>query len=196
MHAHENSFFFDEQHKCIYVSMRNLSRIVKIKYPEGSILNIYGGDAEKPGIARLGDGYFCGQHSCRISDSGFLYCYNNNACAPGKLPSIVLLQEPSGPEGSMKKIWEYFCTVESYTGGVFPSGGNVLEMPDHSYFVSMAYPDSKVFIVNRKMDIFWSAVAEKRDDAKHLWEPINLYRGSMINDRKTLERLILNSKGK
>ncbi len=36
---HQNSFFFDEKEKVIYASYRNISRLLKIKYPEGTVIN-------------------------------------------------------------------------------------------------------------------------------------------------------------
>lgn len=44
MRAHENSFFFDDKAKVIYLSLRNINSILKIKYPEGTILQIYNGE--------------------------------------------------------------------------------------------------------------------------------------------------------
>jgi len=187
MHAHENSFFFDETSKAIYLSCRNLDRIIKIKYPEGNIVHIYGGDSA------MGKGFFCGQHSCRISKKGYLYLFNNNNCNPGKLPAILMMKEPISDKDSMKKVWEYECSVTAPSSNGYPSGGNVIELPDYSLFVSMAYPDSRVFILTMDKEILWSAVAEKFNAANKKWESVNLFRASIIPSRTELERLIWNS---
>jgi hypothetical protein len=194
MHAHENSFFFDEQAKVIYISCRNLARIIKIKYPEGNILNIYAGDNDKPGVDSMRNGIFCGQHSCRISRKGYLYLFNNNICNKGAPPSIIMLQEPNSEKGGLKKIWEYKCDIDGNFPFGFPSGGNVIELPDYSMFISMAFPDSKVLIVNMDKEILWKAKAEKWDPIQKTWESINLYRASIIAKHEDLEQLIWNQK--
>ena len=40
--VHENAFFFDEKNKVIYISFKYISTIIKLKYPEGIVLNTYG----------------------------------------------------------------------------------------------------------------------------------------------------------
>ena len=186
MHPHENSFFFDEKKKFIYLSCRNLSRIIKIKYPEGNIVAIYGGSPA------TGRDIFCGQHSCSITSNGYLLLFNNNICNPEALSSVVMFQEQLSAPDSLKKIWEYECSSEIINSTGFPSGGNVTELPGQSVFISMAYPESKILIVNMNGDILWSAQAEKKNQVTKKWEPVNLYKASIIPDRKALEQLIWN----
>jgi hypothetical protein len=188
--AHENSFFFDEKTKAVYLSCRNQGRIIKIKYPEGNILAVYGGDQNYPGPAGMGNGFFCGQHSCRISRDSYLYLFNNNVCNAGAAPTVVMLQEPHSVKDTLQKVWEYHCKVQNKTAYAFASGGNVIELPDRSVFISLGYPDSKLFIVNRDKKILWSAVAEEWDPTQKIWEPTILYRASIITDRAQLEQLI------
>jgi len=38
INVHENAFFFDEPNQVIYLGFRNISRILKIKYPEGYVM--------------------------------------------------------------------------------------------------------------------------------------------------------------
>jgi hypothetical protein len=193
MHAHENSFFFDEKSKNIYLSCRNLARIIKLKYPAGNIERVYGGDNAKPGTARMGTGLFCGQHSCKISRKGYLYLYNNNLCNPGLPPSVVMMKEPVTAKESLKKIWEFQCPVDTAVHGGYPSGGNVAELPGNEILVSMAYPDSKVFITGLNKEILWSSVTEKWNASSAKWESVNLYRASIIPSRKELEALVWNA---
>ena len=192
MHAHENSFVFDENKKVIYLSLRNQNRIVKIKYPEGIILDIYGGDNNKPGLPRKGNNFFCGQHSVNVSRKGYLYLFNNNSCNKGAPPSVILMQEPVTEKDSLKKIWEYTINVAGKYQTGFASGGNVTELPDNSWFISTGSPESKVMIVTKDKKLLWSAIAEKREPSTKTWGSIILYRASIILNRKELERLIWN----
>ena len=187
MHAHENSFFFDEQTSSVYLSFRNLDRIIKIKYPEGNIIAIYG-ESDK-----TGKGFFCGQHSLGKTTDGFLFLYNNNVCNKSELSSIELLKEPATPDDTMKKVWEYECGSEIINANGYPSGGSVSELPDQSFFVSMAYPESRIFIINYNTDILWCARAERKNLVSKQWAPVLNYKASLITDRKTLENLIWNT---
>ena len=71
--------------------------------------------------------------------------------------------------------------------GRYDKGGNVLELPDSSLFVSV--PFGSIFIVNRSKEVLWSAVCEKRKLSQPNWDEVVLYRASIIT-RKELERLI------
>ena len=196
---HENSFYFDEHAQVIYVSCRDVSRVLKIKYPEGNVLNSYGG-AYVPGGREVQRGLFCHQHSCRISKEGYLYLFNNNGCNPEERPKIIMMKEPDGPQDSIRKIWEYECDVEGMNeknpiDPTFMAGGNVLELPDSSLFVSLCVMYGNVFIIGRDKEILWNAISEIYMPAKKRWKVQSSYRASII-DRKDMERLIWNNKGK
>ena len=189
--VHENSFFFDEKNKTIYISFRNISRIIKIKYPEGTVLNTYG-EIYKPGIPEKGNGLFCNQHSCRISQSGNLYLFNNNFCNMGD-PSVIMMQEPAPGKGNLKIVWEYKCPVDDTYAAKFPSGGNAIELPDQSMFVSTGSQYNKLFIVSRDKKLLWSAVPEQNTRGNGKWNSIHQYKACIIS-RKELEHLIWNAK--
>jgi hypothetical protein len=193
-YVHVNAFFFDEQNKVIYLSFRDISRVIKIKYPEGTVLATYG-ERFYPGYPESGKGLFCGQHSIRLSEQGLLYLYNNNVCNDSALPNIVMMREPASGNGELKRVWEYECNLDGInekrqlTAG-FTSGGNVVEMPDQSIFASMSSPYGKVFIVSQDKKIMWSAVSEQWSRFTRKWEMLQLYRASIINSRTDLEHLI------
>ncbi len=104
--VHENSFFFNEKTKTIYVSFRNISRILKVHYPDGIVVNAYG-NRYKAGTSDMSNNLFCNQHSVKCSPNGYLYLFNNNFCNRGAAPKIIIMQEPSGTGRDLKKIWEY-----------------------------------------------------------------------------------------
>ncbi|MFI5140131.1 MAG: aryl-sulfate sulfotransferase, partial [Sphingobacteriales bacterium] len=188
---HENSFFFDEQSNTIYFSLNAKSRIIKVKYPEGNVLNTYG-KIYKPGIKEEDIGLFCGQHSCRRSEEGYLYLYNNNTCNPGNFPTVEIFQESVGGKDSLKKVWEYVCTIadtstQKQLMNSFSSGGKVSQLPDRSMFVCMG-DGAQIFIVSKDKKILWSAFCEKRNP-ENKWQITGSYRADIISP-KELERLI------
>jgi len=202
---HENSFYFDERNRAIYISCKDLGMIVKVKYPEGNVLACYGHQIHN-GIAPVENGMFCGQHSVRETQEGYLSVYNNRGCGPARvLPSVVLLEEPKG-KGNVKKIWEYICTadgldigdvltrhVENLKGkplsGGQTVGGGAMELPDRSVFVAMGGPFCKLLIVSREKKELWSALPEKWDADEKKWKAYGRYRASVIS-RADLEQLI------
>jgi len=54
----------------------------------------------------------------------------------------------------------------------------------------MAFPDSRLFIVDRDGKVLWDAVAEKRNETSREWEAINIFRASIITDRGAMERFV------
>ncbi len=218
--VHENAFFFDEKDSVIYISFRNLSRILKIKYPEGTILNTYG-ETFKKNSAPTGNGLFSYQHAIRLSKNGYLYLYNNNPSQDSLAkPTVILLKESPDGKDSLTKIWEYECSIDGinfnqlykkarekrteqvkkkvdsklWRGTMFrvTTGGNVIELPDRSIFVCMNSQFSKLFIVSRDKKILWSATPEKYNPGNKQWYlNTHLYRASIITP-KELDRLIFN----
>ncbi len=193
--VHENAFYFDEKNNYIYVSFRNINRIVKIKYPEGIVVRQYGAP-EKIAAPLRDSSLFCGQHSCKYSGNGYLYLYNNNTCAINGLPKIVKLHEPATANEGLKKIWEYQCTTTGITNyhtqqDNYRSGGNVVELPDSSIFVCMTGGNyCKVFIVNPAQQEVWSAIPERWDTREKKWTIISQYRANIIYKKEDLARLI------
>jgi hypothetical protein len=189
MHGHENSFFFDEKHKAIYLNFRNQNSIIKIKYPEGNLLRIYHGtnDALNSNPA---EALFCGQHSCSITQEGQVCLFNNNTCCESAPPSVILLKENDDEKGQLQKIWEYKFKVQNK--GLFASGGNVTELADRSLFISSGLPDSKLILLSKTKQILWEGVFEKWNPISRIWEPATLYRASIIQSRSTLEKLVWN----
>jgi hypothetical protein len=188
---HENSFYFDEAEHSIYLSTKYLNRIVKIKYPEGTVTATYG-RIFTDGSTDLNNEKYCAQHSVRKAKDGGILLFNNNVCLPGKYPTVEkLVKMPK--DGGLKKVWEYTCSSDVSNPSEFPSGGNVLELPDSSIFVSTAAPDSRVFIVNTNKEIQWSATAEMWNDGMQKWQPAGQYRASFVASENELEKLIWNS---
>ena len=207
---HDNGFYLDETDSILYISFKDISRVIKVKYPEGYTMNTYGKAFKKytvlgedmernlPVGLRTGNGLFCGQHCCRRSQKGYLYLFNNDGCHPGALPKIIMMQQPAPYVDSLKKIWEYECELENEDKKLrdkimFSKGGNVEELPGGSFFASMGGGYSKLFIVSLNKKILWSAMAEKWNAEEKKWRQISVYRASIITDRKKLEQLIWNS---
>ena len=193
---HQNSFYFDERNRIVYLGYRNLSQILKISYPAGKVLAAYG----KPDSIKPTNDLFCGQHSCKRSSDGYLYLFNNG-CRITSAPTVVVLKEPETNADTLKKIWEFSCPVTFRQAmprnipdkAVFTSGGCVTELPDKSFFVSVCNPYGLIFIVDRNKEVLWSCNPERWDKNKKIWSPVQQYRSYPVPSRKELEQLIWNS---
>jgi len=190
LEAHLNAFYFDESAKVIYLSFKSISRIIKISYPSGNVINTYG-EILKPGTAIKENELFCHQHSCRRSMQGYLYMYNNG-CDLVHPPKVTMFQEPLPGKHTLNKVWEYECSFDDYVPRAFSAAGNVLELPDNSLFVSMGTPYSKVFIVSRDKKILWSAIPQKWNSTEKKWDISPQYRAFIITNPKHIEKLIWN----
>jgi len=193
--VHPNSFYFNGKDSVVYLSIRDISRVIKIKYPSGDVLGEYG-DQFGPGKPTLSDSLFYGQHSISCAADGDLYLYNNgdNRGKP-TAATIEKLHQPDGQTGLLTKAWEYNCTVEDpaslkHKMYGFTVGGNVEELSDGSLFVSMSAECSKLFIVGVDKKIRFSALPEKWDNFSKKWMMAPQYRASMITSRRDMERLV------
>jgi arylsulfotransferase ASST len=185
---HDNAFYFDEKNSVVYMGFRNLGRIVKIDYPGGKVLAAYG-EVFKKGTPQKGFDLFCSQHCIDRTKDGYLMVFNNNSCRDS-VPTVVLIKEPVSVTDSAKKVWEYTCTAQTGAANGFPSGGNVMELPDSSLFICMGSDYAKLLIVNRDKKVLWSALPEKYDEGDKKWKvPARMYRANIIS-RQGLEQMI------
>ena len=202
---HDNAFFFDENNNTFYISFRNISRIIKLKYPEGDVLNTYGniyqkGAPNKHIYKESGNEFFAMQHACSVSQNGHLCMYNNGSGDSNVIPTVLVMQEPLSEKGKLKKVWEFECSINDSEKrlGFLPGagGGNVLELADQSMFVAMGKSFSKIFIVNLDKQILWSAMFEIWDKDQKTWKMLSSYKASIITNLKELEQLIWNAENK
>jgi hypothetical protein len=189
--AHENAFHFDEENKIIYISCRDISRIVKIKYPEGNVLKSYG-QIFKPGYTgKEENNLFCNQHCINKLKNGNLFLFNNNTCDSGSPPQVVILKEDKHAKLGLKKIWDYSCSFDQDFSKIDKkAGGNVIELPDSSIFVSMGGDYCRIFVINMKKEILWDALPEVWNVSGKTWQATDQYRCSIATNHKDIEKLI------
>ncbi len=208
--THANAFYFDQKTQDIYISYREICRILQIHYPDGVVEHTYG-KLNKPtnDVDRhLLNGLFCAQHSCKVSSDGYLYMFNNNICHRNSRPTILMLKQPAPGKDTLEKVWEFECPLDEPgepQSGLFSYGGNVSELQDSAFFVCMGGLYGKLLIVNRDKKVLWSSQPEKWDSNTHGWIKDGVmidnkmkegsYRASIIS-RAELERVIWNEQQK
>ena len=175
--THANAFYLDEKTKTLFISFRDINRIIQVSYPGKEVLHTYGKRySPATGVDRdrhLANGMYCGQHGCRISHEGNLYLFNNNNCHRVSMPTVLMLKQPPAGKDTLEKVWEFECPIDSGAErnrmGTFNFGGDILELPDNNLFVCMGGTCGKLFIVNKDKQILWSAQPEKWDPSASQW---------------------------
>ena len=186
---HDNSFFFDENKNVIYLSFRNMDRVMKIAYPSGKVLATYG-DGYGPGAAQNTGGLFCNPHCIRVSESGGLYFFNNNSCNnTDSLPTLVHFNEPENEKDGLKVSWQYTCPVEAEASKKFSSGGSVTELPNGLVYICMGSDYPKFMIINKNKEILWSALPQLYYPIEKLWRTRKQDRSCIIT-RSSFEKMV------
>ena len=106
---------------------------------------------------------------------------------------------PVTPNGELKKIWEYSCTIEGVRSNnpknfQFQNGGNVKELSNGDLFVNISGSYNKLFIVSPDKSIQWAAIPEVRAPQNGAWVISRQYKAYLIT-RKDLEKLIWTAEG-
>lgn len=196
-----NGFDFDEQNKQIYISYKNINRIIKIAYPGGEVLNSYGGKGGK------GDHYsvFYGQHACRVNKrTNELYVFNNNHSdfvpatnwetdEKGLLTShIVKYKQPPGKNNSLIRNWDVGMRLSEDRNAQQTAirGGSVSILDDDCVLINMGTLNLMLIIDKQKQKI-WEAVPYTTEGGKRA--PLLPYRCSYMY-RKDIEKFVFYKK--
>ena len=190
--VHENAFCFDEHDKVIYVGFRNISRIVKLKYPEKKILAVYKGGRANPGSS--GNGLFNEQHAISLTRSGNLCVFSNNTGLSGGMPEAKIFREKKGSQSGLEEIWNYHCTSEDSINTTFKQGGNFMELRDGCFLVCMGGSYGKTFILDKNKHIQWSATPKRRiKSGDKPFEFVTEYRARLIESIAEFDRMLWNT---
>ncbi len=193
--THENSFYFDSKDSLLYLSFKNISHVVVVKYPQGEVVQDYGKSVVPFGSKSMhntgfnidfGNGLFCGQHSCKISGKGNLYMVNNNSCDTSARSEAVMFRKTGNNATGLERIWRYTESPDPTMPKVFSIGGSIIELKDESMFVLL----NKIAIVSKSEKALWNAVAEKWNADLQKWDNALQYRASIIPTVSDFERLI------
>jgi hypothetical protein len=187
LEVHPNAFFFDEQTGQIYLGLKNVSRILKIQYPQGKVLAEFGRKCSV-GDTSLDQELFCQQHAISVKN-GNIYVFNNNACGSNPVPRLVVLKESKATAYGVSKIWEYECKVPLIPEGR-SRGGNITDLPDGNIFAALSMPYNELIIVDGQKNLLWEAKSERWNPANNSWLDLGTYRASIITSKATLDSMI------
>jgi hypothetical protein len=170
---HLNGFCVDAKGKYIYVSFRNLSRVIKLDKRTGKVVQSWG-DRLPSGEAKLGNGFFQFQHNPEIPQKGEISVYDDEDASKSGYSNAVIFSEPTWLHPKGKIVWKYECRFDSLEHNRSERGGSVIQLPDKNLLVCQG-SINQVFEINRKKYISWRAVFEKKGK-NSIWVPAGLYR--------------------
>lgn len=149
--GHINSVYEDEASGIIYISCRDLSRIIKIDKKTKSVLGSYGRNV---GIGSLDKtiNLFDSQHSVELDKDGNILLFNNSSgLGEDSISSIILLT----PEFEL--LWEYKCNFGDKTQSWSKAKGDVDEFNNDNYLIGMG-TIPRTFVVNKNKEILWECL--------------------------------------
>ncbi len=196
--THLNSFFYDKKDDAFLVSLRNISRIVKIDKKTGNIIYQFGQHLiNDTTVLNKTDAVFSRQHSASLLPDNNILFYNNNADATNKgavsYPHIVMLTQPlNGAEA--KTVWDYECVTPQYPKGLRAREGYATLLPNNNILVCMG-GENRIFEITRSKKIVWECFYEKYTASSDDWEPYPNYRShfssSLFPQYFTVSRLTM-----
>lgn len=173
--AYLNGFEFDERNKVLYVSFRDINRIVKVDYLSGAILDMYG-EVVNNDLSITMQSPFYNQHCIRIDKyTNHLYLFNNNVCNTvginsGSVSHITLFGQ--GKRG-LEPLWDYACDTVSPERPLSSRLGSVALLKDECILVNMGIA-SRMFIVDTNKRILWNAIPYVKNGVENLMTPYRI----------------------
>jgi hypothetical protein len=170
--SHINGFYLDEYNDILYISVKNMSRIIKLDRKTGKILACYG--AKYPsGQAIYANGFFQYLHAPILLPDGNIMVFNNNNLEKSSKPintsSVVIFSQPKSERDSSKKIWEFLCNFDSLYKSYSFRTGNSIFLENSDIIVNMGDPVSRIFQVTKDKKIVWDCYTEKFSIEKETW---------------------------
>ena len=156
--THVNALWFSENESAIYISVRHLSRIVKIDYPSGDIIWSMGLDMPSGDINLGEDILFSWQHSLQILENGNLLTLDNgnlsqqllNTDFPTTRALEIEINEENGTFSS-EVVWEY--NLPDYLFGF--ASGNAQKLDNDNYLITTVGNGGTSIEVNQSGDVIW-----------------------------------------
>ena len=137
--THSNALFFDTRDSSIYLSLRHLSRIIKISYPSGDIIWQIGAQMPSGDVNCGQDLNFSFQHSIQVLDNGNVVILDNGNNSQliydtdyptSRALEIEILETDDGCQANI--VWEYRLPQELFG---FASG-NVQKLDNGNYLIT------------------------------------------------------------
>ena len=173
---HANSFTIDEKNNAIYLSFRDISRVIKIDKKTKKIIASYGvklkdeDDVFETDLFRL-------QHDIQLIENNDMLIFNNNDIDSGKISCIEIIHFPVSKEDSFQLKWKFDLNYDKESIGKIQRMGGVKIMPNGNYLICEG-SNNRVLEINQKKEILWDFALRQVDSAGQVNDKFALYRAN------------------
>ena len=147
--THSNSVFYDIDSQSLIVSIRNLSRIIKINYNSGSIIWELGDTNFMDEIYFNNEIEFSQQHSVKKIDNGNILFFDNHSLLEPEISKCIEI-EYSELTDSVGVVWEYILPYNLFTG----SRGECSRLNNENTLINVGRTGN-ILEVNNNNELVW-----------------------------------------
>ncbi len=173
---HANSFTIDEKNNTIYLSFRDISRIIKIDRTTKKIIASYGiklqdeDDVFETDLFRL-------QHDIQLLENNDMLIFNNNDIDNGKISCIEIVHFPVSKKDSFQLKWKFDLNYDKESTGKVKRMGGVKIMPNGNYLICEG-SSNRVVEINQKKEIVWDFALRQVDSLGKVDDKFEIYRAN------------------
>jgi hypothetical protein len=173
---HANSFTIDEKNNVIYLSFRDISRIIKIDKKTKKILASYGAklndkdDVFETDLFRL-------QHDIQLLENNDFLIFNNNDIDSGKTSCVEIVHFPISKKDSFQLKWKFDLNYDIESIGKVQRMGGVKIMPNGNYLICEG-SNNRVVEISQNKEILWDFALRQVDSTGNVNDKFALYRAN------------------
>lgn len=173
---HANSFTIDEKNNAIYLSFRDISRIIKIDKKTKKIIASYGvklkdeDDVIETNLFRL-------QHDIQLLENNDMLIFNNNDIDKGKTSCVEIVHFPISKKDSFQLKWKFDLNYDNESRGKVKRMGGVKIMPNGNYLICEG-SSNRVVEINKKKEILWDFSFRQVDSTGKVNDKYEIYRAN------------------
>ena len=143
--THCNACPLDENEEAIYLSVRNLSRIVKIDYPSGDIIWSIGRDTPSGDVDFGTNLDFHFQHAVSPQPDGTLLLFDNHWLPDAEWSRAIIIDIDFNRDEPAQIVWEFRHEFSSVMGNAYKlENGNVLINTGQSFSFYEVTPERDI----------------------------------------------------
>lgn len=176
--SHANAFSESKDGTKLFVSFRDLSRIVKLDKKTKKIERSYGEEYPSGEATVFVD--MKNQHDASPTDRNTFYTFNNNGFMDMKTVSSILEVQDEVNKGRSAVIWKFDLNFDTLTKGKSINGGNIVELPNKN-LLFCAGALNRIFEITKSKEIVWDALLYSHGiNAQDTWQPFSQYRCNWV----------------
>lgn len=174
VNPHANSFCIDEKNNFIYISFRDISRIIKIDKATKKIVTSYGlklnneDDVIETDLFRL-------QHDIQLTSNNDFLLFNNNDIKKKKVSSVEIINQVNEQNKEVQSKWNFKLNFDTINNGMALKMGGVKMLPNTNLLICEGTLN-RVVEISKNKEVLWDLVIEKKDSLGRKNSSFPIYR--------------------